>query len=55
LIVTQLRPLSPWSIALPMREHLISAVDAVANNSPETTGIADLAIANTFIVGRTLT
>jgi hypothetical protein len=55
LIVTQLRPLSPWSIALPMREHLISAVDAVANNSPEATGIADLAIANTFIVGRTLT
>jgi hypothetical protein len=54
-VVTQLRPLSPWSIALPMREHLVSAVDAVASNSPEATGIADLAIANTFIVGRTLT
>jgi hypothetical protein len=45
------RPRCPWSIALPMRQHIVTAVDAYTDARPEPTGIARLAIGSTFIVG----
>jgi hypothetical protein len=44
-------PRCPWSIALPMRQHIVTAVDAYTDARPEPTGIARLAIGSTFIVG----
>ena len=43
----------PWSIALPMPNHLVTLVDeaATADSRPIPTGIGRLAIGSTFIVG----
>lgn len=43
---------TPWSIALPMREHMVSVAADLAEATPEATGIARLAVGSTFIVGR---
>jgi hypothetical protein len=43
---------APWSIALPMPEHMVSVAADLAEVAPEATGIARLAVGSTFIVGR---
>ena len=50
-LATQARPGSPWSIALPMRGHMVRTVDTSTDERPEATGIAQLGIGSTFIVG----
>jgi len=50
-LATRVRPRSPWSIALPMREHMLRAVDSSSDERPEVTGIARLGVSGTFIVG----
>jgi hypothetical protein len=54
-LATRARPGSPWSIALPMREHMLRTVDGSVDDRPEVTGISRLGIGSTFIVGRTAT
>ncbi|HUG26164.1 hypothetical protein [Piscinibacter sp.] len=44
------RPRAPWSIALPMATHLV-ATDEATDGAPEATGVSQLAIGATFIVG----
>ena len=51
LLSTQVRPRSAWSIVLPMREHMVSAVEVPSDERPEATGIARLGLGNTFILG----
>lgn len=46
-----LRPLKPWNLALPMIDHLITAEDATHDIAPIATGLQDLAIGSTFIIG----
>ncbi len=46
-----LRPLFPWSIAIPARQHAIELMTEATLAEAETTGIAGLEIGNTFIVG----
>lgn len=41
----------PWSIAVPMRRHLIETLERVVTAGPVPTGVGRLAIGNTFIVG----
>lgn len=41
----------PWSIAVPMRRHLIETLERAAPTGPVPTGVGRLAIGNTFIVG----
>ena len=48
---TRLRPKWAWSLALPMRQHLIATAEHYGDPRPEPTGIARLAIGSTFIVG----
>jgi hypothetical protein len=48
---TRLRPKWAWSLALPMRQHLIATAEQYGDPRPEPTGIARLAIGSTFIVG----
>ena len=48
---TRAQPRSPWSIVLPMREHMLTAVDSSSDERPEATGIARLGIGGTFVVG----
>jgi len=50
-LATRTRPRSPWSIVLPMREHMLRAVDSSGDERPEVTGIARLGIGGTLIVG----
>ena len=45
------RPVSPWSIVLPMDEHIVTLVEKSTEAPPEATGIARLRIGNTFILG----
>jgi len=49
----EVRARCPWSIALPMPNHLVTLVDAagVVDSGPIPTGIGRLAIGSTFIVG----
>ena len=49
----QVQASCPWSIALPMPNHLVTLVDAAAatDSGPIPTGIGRLAIGSTFIVG----
>lgn len=51
LLSTQARPRSAWSIVLPMREHMVSAVEVPTDERPEATGIARLGLGHTFILG----
>ncbi len=51
-LVSRARPRSPWSIALPMREHMVKTVDTSTDERPEVTGIAHLGIGGTFIIGK---
>lgn len=48
---TRLRPKWAWSLALPMRQHLIATAEQYGDPRPEPTGISRLAIGSTFIVG----
>ena len=50
-LATRARPRSPWSIALPMREHMLRTVDTATDERPEVTGIDRLGVGNTFIIG----
>jgi hypothetical protein len=50
-LATRARPRSPWSIVLPMREHMLRAVDLSSDEQPEVTGIGRLGLSATFIVG----
>jgi hypothetical protein len=45
------RPRSPWSIALPMHEHMVRTVDTTTDDRPEPIGIAQLGVGSTFIIG----
>jgi hypothetical protein len=49
---------SPWSIALPMREHMVRTVEGISatgDDRPQASGIAHLSIGSTFIVGEATT
>jgi len=41
----------PWSLAVPMREHIVSCVNAGDERPPEVTGVGHLAVGQTFIIG----
>ncbi|MCK9200413.1 MAG: hypothetical protein M0P59_00305 [Gallionella sp.] len=47
-----IQPLHPWSIAIPVGHHLIEVEDEAGVCPPQKTGIANLAIGNTFILSR---
>ncbi len=47
----RLDPHRPWSLALPMPEHLITLAEAVVDPTPLTSGIRELAVGRTLIVG----
>ncbi|HEX7645093.1 MAG TPA: hypothetical protein VF472_23065 [Burkholderiaceae bacterium] len=47
-----IRPIHPWSIAIPFNNHLIEVVDDRRYHSAENTGIDSLAIGGTFIPTR---
>jgi hypothetical protein len=51
-LATRARPKSPWSLVLPLREHIVNIVDASSYAPPEATGIARLGIGDTFILAR---
>jgi hypothetical protein len=51
-LATRVRPRSPWSLVLPLREHIVTLVDASTFAPPVATGIAKLGIGNTFIVAQ---
>ena len=53
-MVSEAEPANPWSIAIPVRHHLIDVVDESGTWPREETGIADLAIGSTFILSRGL-
>jgi hypothetical protein len=44
-------PQSPWSIAIPTPWHIIVSVDASSYQMPQATGIGELSIGSTYIVG----
>ena len=46
-----LRPHRPWSLLLPMPEHLLALADATPDAAPQSSGIRDLAVGATLIVG----
>jgi len=49
-----LRPRSPYSILLPTLQHLIAVSRTDSDAAPQVTGVASLAIGNTFIIGDNL-
>ena len=49
---SEAEPANPWSIAIPVRRHLIEVVGESGIWAREETGIADLAIGSTFILSR---
>ena len=49
---SDIQPLHPWSIAIPVGHHLIEVEDEAGVWSAQQTGIANLAIGNTFILSR---
>lgn len=53
-LASQVGPLSSWSLALPMDEHIVTLVEQSTEAPPVATGIAELSIANTFILGKTI-
>ena len=44
-------PSQPWSLALPVRKHLLELSDTTPPSSPRTTGLARLALGSSFIIG----
>lgn len=42
----------PWSIAVPMRRHLIQTLGHAHGSGPDATGVGRLAIGGTFVVGQ---
>ncbi|MBA2672827.1 hypothetical protein, partial [Ramlibacter sp.] len=47
----QARARWPWSIAVPMRHHLIETLQTAQHGGARPTGVGQLAIGNTFVVG----
>ncbi|SFZ79536.1 baseplate J/gp47 family protein [Chitinimonas taiwanensis] len=48
----QLRPAQPWSLLLPVRQHLLELLDEATPLRSVPTGITRLEVGSTFIVGR---
>ena len=48
----EIRPLYPWSIAVPVRRHFIETTDQLEPIQPEITGVDELEIGSTFIITR---
>jgi hypothetical protein len=46
----EVRPLHPWSLAIPVETHYIESVDYVRPIHEEPTGIDELEIGSTFII-----
>jgi hypothetical protein len=44
-------PLHPWSLIIPLERHYIDVSQVVAPREPDVTGIRDLEIGSTFIIG----
>jgi hypothetical protein len=44
-------PSKPWSLALPVRKHLLELSDTAPPSPPRTTGLARLALGSSFIIG----
>lgn len=44
-------PRYPWSLALPMRNHFIETSSTIETIEPEVTGINELEVGSTFIIG----
>lgn len=42
---------APWSLALPMPTHIVTAASAFPDPAPQPTGIAQLSIGSTFVIG----
>ncbi|KQV85606.1 baseplate J/gp47 family protein [Rhizobacter sp. Root1221] len=51
-LATRAVPQSPWSIALPMREHMLNAVEISTDERPQATGISGLGVGGTLILGK---
>ncbi|MGP1667604.1 MAG: hypothetical protein ACTS5I_17235, partial [Rhodanobacter sp.] len=49
--VRQVRPVQPWSLALPTSHHLIELMDAPLAGEVPATGFGKLEVGGTFIVG----
>jgi hypothetical protein len=47
----EIRPKYPWSLAVPARQHYIEATTSARPIEPQVTGIDELEIGNTFIIG----
>lgn len=50
--VNEVTPAQPWSIAIPIRQHLIEVMGESGSWSVEKTGVAKLSIGGTFILSR---
>jgi hypothetical protein len=48
--IATIRPLYPWSVAIPVRHHFIETTDRSERIAPEITGIDELEIGSTFII-----
>lgn len=46
----EVRPLHPWSIAIPFRRHFIETMDRAKTIAPKITGIDELEVGSTFII-----
>lgn len=51
--VRQVRPVQPWSLALPTPHHLIELIGAPLQSEAPATGVGKLEVGNTFIVSAT--
>lgn len=47
----QVRPVQPWSLALPTPRHLIELIGVPSSSSAKPTGVGKLEVGGTFIVG----
>ena len=47
----EVRPLAPWSLAVPMANHSLAAIGRRVPQSPQKSGIKSLAIGSNFIIG----
>ena len=47
----RLQPHRPWSLVLPMSSHLVSLAESAVDPAPLTSGIRELAVGSTLIVG----
>jgi hypothetical protein len=46
----EIRPRSPWSIAIPAARHAIEAIDALMLTPPEPSGVSELELVTNFII-----